>query len=280
MARLRGAARRARAAAAARGPRAAADAWPRGAARAALRGWERRLVHAARIGRRGECVRRAVEAYDAARPRVPAGDIGRLSPNTLAYVGDSVLELFWRSRTLWPPVKLVDQQKRASRRVRSRSAGLARARHDTRRTAAQVVEAIRAEAQADAVGRLLAGPGADGFELSDAEKAWFKRGRNASRPGVCPRCPTPRCSSRAGRIAPWAHAPQGERLSGRVRPGVPRRLPLRQGPRPMPGAPRGARDAHGRAGRGALGQSLTSCSSNECGLLEGSAATSAPRGAP
>ena len=45
-------------------------------------------------------------------PRV--GDLGRLSPNTLAYVGDGVLELFWRSRTLWPAKKLVEQQKTVS----------------------------------------------------------------------------------------------------------------------------------------------------------------------
>lgn len=32
--------------------------------------------------------------------------------------------------------------------------------------------------------RLLEGPMADGFVLSDAEIAWFKRGRNASRTRV------------------------------------------------------------------------------------------------
>ena len=41
-------------------------------------------------------------------------------------MGDGVLELYWRSRTLWPPVKLTEQQRR-------------------------VVGAIRAEAQAEAV---------------------------------------------------------------------------------------------------------------------------------
>ena len=31
-------------------------------------------------------------------------EVARLSPNTLAYVGDSVLELFWRTHHTWPPL--------------------------------------------------------------------------------------------------------------------------------------------------------------------------------
>ena len=59
-------------------------------------------------------------------------DCARLSPNALAYVGDAVLELFWRGRSIWPPAKLADQQRR-------------------------VVAAVRAEAQAAAVARLRRG---------------------------------------------------------------------------------------------------------------------------
>ena len=80
-------------------------------------------------------------------------DCARLSPNALAYVGDAVLELFWRGRSIWPPAKLADQQRR-------------------------VVAAVRAEAQAAAVARLRRGP-VGGFALSEADDAWLRRGRNA-----------------------------------------------------------------------------------------------------
>ena len=79
-------------------------------------------------------------------------DCARLSPNALAYVGDAVLELFWRGRSIWPPAKLADQQRR-------------------------VVAAVRAEAQAAAVARLRRGP-VGGFALSEADDA-LRRGRNA-----------------------------------------------------------------------------------------------------
>ena len=69
-------------------------------------------------------------------------------------------------------MKLVDQQKRAR-------AGAPPRPPPRRPSPAQVVEAIRAEAQAEAIGKLLAGPADDGFELTEAEAAWFKRGRNA-----------------------------------------------------------------------------------------------------
>ena len=77
-------------------------------------------------------------------------DCARLSPNALAYVGDAVLELFWRGRSIWPPAKLADQQRR-------------------------VVAAVRAEAQAAAVARLRRGP-VGGFALSEADDAWLRRG--------------------------------------------------------------------------------------------------------
>lgn len=79
------------------------------------------------------------------------GDLRQLSPNTFAYVGDAVLELFWRLNHTWPPGRLADQQKR-------------------------VVASVRAETQADVVKRLRAG---DLFLLTDDEKDWLKRGRNA-----------------------------------------------------------------------------------------------------
>ena len=46
-------------------------------------------------------------------------DCARLSPNALAYVGDAVLELFWRGRSIWPPAKLADQQRRVVAAVRA-----------------------------------------------------------------------------------------------------------------------------------------------------------------
>lgn len=101
-------------------------------------------------------------------------DLRQVSPNALAYVGDAVptrctppsspestprpfraqvLELFWRGRSVWPPAKLADQQRK-------------------------VVAAVRAEAQAAAVKRLRWGP-VGAFALSEADDAWLRRGRNA-----------------------------------------------------------------------------------------------------
>lgn len=80
------------------------------------------------------------------------GDLRQLSPNAFAYVGDAVLELFWRLNHTWPPGRLADQQKR-------------------------VVAAVRAEAQADVVKRLRAGDLP--FVLTDVEADWLRRGRNA-----------------------------------------------------------------------------------------------------
>lgn len=80
------------------------------------------------------------------------GDLARLSPNTLAYVGDSVLELFWRLKCTWPPGRLVEQQQR-------------------------VVEQVRAEEQARILAQLTSSNAT--FILRDLETSWIKRGRNA-----------------------------------------------------------------------------------------------------
>ena len=101
-------------------------------------------------------------------------DCARLSPNALAYVGDAVLELFWRGRSIWPPAKLADQQRR-------------------------VVAAVRAEAQAAAVARLRRGP-VGGFALSEAA---------VDRRRVGPRVPRRRALRLRRR--PLPHAPRGAR---------------------------------------------------------------------
>ncbi|KAJ1456370.1 ribonuclease III domain-containing protein [Pelagophyceae sp. CCMP2097] len=91
---------------------------------------------------------------EAAPPLAPS-DLARLSPNALAYVGDAVLELFWRTRSVWPPGKLASQQQ-------------------------NVVAAIRAETQARVLRALVDRSGRDGeFALAENELGVFKRGRNA-----------------------------------------------------------------------------------------------------
>ena len=115
-------------------------------------------------------------------------DCARLSPNALAYVGDAVLELFWRGRSIWPPAKLADQQRR-------------------------VVAAVRAEAQAAAVARLRRGP-VGGFALSEADDAWLPRGRNA----VGRRGPTRRASSASPARSTSPTATAAARSSRRSRP--------------------------------------------------------------
>lgn len=84
-----------------------------------------------------------------------AHDVARLNPNALAYVGDSVLELYWRLKFVWPPGRLVDQQRR-------------------------VVDLVRAETQARFLTWLLSASERNvSFVLRDREVSWIKRGRNA-----------------------------------------------------------------------------------------------------
>lgn len=84
-----------------------------------------------------------------------AHDVARLNPNALAYVGDSVLELYWRLKFVWPPGRLVDQQRR-------------------------VVDLVRAETQAKFLAWLLSASERNvSFVLRDREVSWVKRGRNA-----------------------------------------------------------------------------------------------------
>lgn len=85
------------------------------------------------------------------QPSFEPADLARLNPNALAYVGDSVLELYCRLEATWPPGKLVDQQK-------------------------QVVDIVRAETQALVLRDLLDGTT---FTLRDRELTWVKRGRNS-----------------------------------------------------------------------------------------------------
>ena len=77
-------------------------------------------------------------------------DIQRLSPLTLAYLGDSVWEQEVRLRLLWPPSKL--------NTLSNRVQGL-----------------VCAEGQFVVLQHLI-----DGQHLSDAELEWVRRGRNAS----------------------------------------------------------------------------------------------------
>ena len=77
----------------------------------------------------------------------------RLSPVTIAYLGDSVFELAVRQKYMWPPAK-IDL-------VNSR-----------------VTSIVRAEGQYTILCRLV-----DDFGLSDEESEWVRRGRNASARG-------------------------------------------------------------------------------------------------
>jgi ribonuclease-3 family protein len=74
--------------------------------------------------------------------------LDRLSPASLAYLGDAVYELYIRARYLWPPRKLSDY-------------------HD------RVVAKVRAEHQAEFLDRLEP-------HLTDGEKDILRRGRNAA----------------------------------------------------------------------------------------------------
>ena len=118
------------------------------------------------------------EVLTRARP-LSEVDVKRLSPVTLAYVGDAVIELYLRERLLWPPRRPAELR-------------------------ARVVEIVRAETQAAAVRQLLVavdaaadatGGGARrganlrppskeqraNFVLNEREREWLRRGRNATK---------------------------------------------------------------------------------------------------
>jgi ribonuclease-3 family protein len=85
--------------------------------------------------------------------RPPAAEmLTRLSPVALAYIGDAVFETATRERLLWPPSKMNDLSSR-------------------------VQDIVCAEGQHEVLQRIMA---AGGFELTDEERDWIRRGRNAS----------------------------------------------------------------------------------------------------
>jgi ribonuclease III family protein len=79
---------------------------------------------------------------------LPGARLDRLSPASLAYLGDAVYELYIRTRYLWPPRRLSDYHER-------------------------VVARVRAEQQAEVLDLLEA-------YLTDGEKDILRRGRNAA----------------------------------------------------------------------------------------------------
>ena len=76
--------------------------------------------------------------------------VNRLTPQTLAYVGDSLFELALRERLLWPPAKINDLSSR-------------------------VQKLARAEGQHKMLGLVV-----ENFKLREEEEDWINRGRNAS----------------------------------------------------------------------------------------------------
>lgn len=79
--------------------------------------------------------------------------VNRLSPVTLAYVGDSVFELAVREKLLWPPAKVNELSSRVQR-------------------------VVCAEGQSALLERVKAD-----FGLSAEEEDWLRRGRNGSSRG-------------------------------------------------------------------------------------------------
>ena len=116
----------------------------------APRAWRLRAVHVLL------CVlpRLRCAALCASAPRVPPRpdgfQLGQLTPQALAYVGDAVFELHARDALLWPP-----------RRMNAYSS--------------EVLELARAEGQFELLQRLEAE-----FALTDDEREWMRRGRNAA----------------------------------------------------------------------------------------------------
>ena len=87
-------------------------------------------------------------------------DIALIPPISMAYIGDSVLEVHWRTHFIVPAPQPT-----------------------TAETAKRVADLTRAEAQAEML-RSLRDPTTE-FALSESEETWLRRGRNAS-----PRGPT------------------------------------------------------------------------------------------
>ena len=82
---------------------------------------------------------------------LPAGfDLNRIQPVSLAYLGDAVFEAACREKLLWPPTKVNELS-----------------------SAVQAI--VCAEGQYKILQRVL-----EGFDLSDDEHEWLRRGRNAS----------------------------------------------------------------------------------------------------
>mmetsp|Transcript_2813 Transcript_2813/g.5258 ORF Transcript_2813/g.5258 Transcript_2813/m.5258 type:complete len:161 (+) Transcript_2813:863-1345(+) len=81
----------------------------------------------------------------------PSCDPTQMSPTSLAYIGDSVFELFVRSRYVWPARRTTDLQN-------------------------LVVGRVRAETQSKIFRRLLS---SEIFELTKEERNIISRGRNA-----------------------------------------------------------------------------------------------------
>ena len=96
----------------------------------------------------------AVPGQRSMRPMACRSDdeLARLSPSTLAYVGDAVYEVFMRTEYAWPP----------------KSHGL----HQKK-----VLHLVRAETQAKVTELLLDG---ESFPLCEREKLCLRRGRNAA----------------------------------------------------------------------------------------------------
>ena len=89
-----------------------------------------------------------------ALPNVPTDEfLSRVSPVTLAYIGDAVFELAARERLCWPPAKIDVLSSEVTARV------CAEGQH-------AVMQRVRAE-----------------FGLTDEELEWLRRGRNASSRG-------------------------------------------------------------------------------------------------
>ena len=89
-----------------------------------------------------------------ALPSVPTDEfLSRVSPVTLAYIGDAVFELAARERLCWPPAKIDALSSQVTARV------CAEGQH-------AVMQRVRSE-----------------FGLTEEELEWLRRGRNASSRG-------------------------------------------------------------------------------------------------
>ena len=94
--------------------------------------------------------------------------MGRMSPASIAYLGDAVLELHARQHVLWPPAD-IGTHNNAVRRI------------------------VCATGQYETLKRLRAE-----FELTEEEEEWLRRGRNAS--GRGPRSVSAQASPPSARV--------------------------------------------------------------------------------